>query len=200
MAAKRTSGLIPLCHPIAITGADIAFLPMPERDAIRITATVKTEGKTGVEMEALTAVSIAALTIYDMVKALDKGAVIESTRLVEKTGGKSGDYKAASPKSEPPRKSAAMHAAPVSRKGERPRPATIMGEVIGPRAEPDSRRDAFQAFMARRRLRPTQWARDAGIPLGEIMSFLTGRSRGFSADTEARLAAAAKVAPGDMYR
>jgi cyclic pyranopterin monophosphate synthase len=96
MAAKKTSELIPLCHPIALAKASVEFEPQPERRAIRIIATAKTSGQTGVEMEALTAASVAALTIYDMVKAVDRGAVIESTRLLAKSGGKSGAYRAKS--------------------------------------------------------------------------------------------------------
>jgi len=92
MAAKRASDLIPLCHPLPITrvGVEFAF----EADAIAATATVGTEGKTGVEMEALTAVSIALLTLYDMGKAIDKAMVIEDVRLISKTGGKSGEWTA----------------------------------------------------------------------------------------------------------
>ena len=92
MAAKKTSELIPLCHPIALSKASIEIEPIAERHALRILATVKTTGQTGVEMEALTAASIAALTIYDMVKAIDRGAVVESVRLLSKSGGKSGTY------------------------------------------------------------------------------------------------------------
>src|SRR5438874_8448819 len=91
MAAKRTGDLIPLCHPLPITSArvDFAF----DGDAIlRIEATVRVFGRTGVEMEALTAVSVAALTVYDMCKAIDKGMTIEQVRLEEKTGGKSGPF------------------------------------------------------------------------------------------------------------
>jgi cyclic pyranopterin phosphate synthase len=94
MAAKKTSELIPLCHPIALAKATVEFEPLKKRNAIRILATAKTGGQTGVEMEALTAASIAALTIYDMVKAIDRGAVIESVRLLSKSGGKSGRYTA----------------------------------------------------------------------------------------------------------
>lgn len=89
MGAKKTWDLIPMCHPLALTGANIEFEKLEDRFAFRILATVKTEGKTGVEMEALTAVTTAALTLYDMCKAIDKGMVIESVRLLEKTGGKS---------------------------------------------------------------------------------------------------------------
>ena len=90
MAAKRTHELIPMCHPVALTGVDIAFTLEPE--AVRIRATARCRGETGVEMEALTGVSTALLTIYDMCKAVDKGMELGEIHLVEKTGGKSGDY------------------------------------------------------------------------------------------------------------
>jgi cyclic pyranopterin phosphate synthase len=91
MAAKRTSEWIPMCHPIALTGVDIQFTDNGE-NVLYIEATVRTTGPTGVEMEALTAVSAAALTIYDMCKAVEKDMVISSTMLLAKTGGKSGDF------------------------------------------------------------------------------------------------------------
>jgi cyclic pyranopterin phosphate synthase len=90
-AAKQTSHLIPLCHPIPIDEVKIDFELDDKNSAVEITAAVKSTGRTGVEMEALTAVSIAALTIYDMVKSIDRGARIESIRLVKKSGGKSGE-------------------------------------------------------------------------------------------------------------
>ncbi|MGE3073085.1 MAG: cyclic pyranopterin monophosphate synthase MoaC [Dehalococcoidia bacterium] len=93
MASKRTPDLIPLCHPLPITGASVELAPDGD-DALRITATVKTTGKTGVEMEALTAASVAALTVYDMCKAVEKGMTIEGVRLLEKRGGKSGEWRA----------------------------------------------------------------------------------------------------------
>jgi cyclic pyranopterin monophosphate synthase len=89
-AAKRTSELIPLCHPLALTHVDVQATIA--RGGVRITATVATTGPTGVEMEALTAAAVAALTVYDMTKALDKGIVIRELRLEAKSGGKSGDY------------------------------------------------------------------------------------------------------------
>lgn len=92
MAAKKTSDLIPMCHPLFITGADLSFNIDESKSEVEIQAIVKTTGKTGVEMEALTAVSAAGLTIYDMCKAIDKGMVISDIRLIEKTGGKSGHY------------------------------------------------------------------------------------------------------------
>ncbi|MDA8442257.1 MAG: cyclic pyranopterin monophosphate synthase MoaC [Peptococcaceae bacterium] len=92
MAAKQTSGLIPMCHPLMLTGIQMDFAVDPVAGRVDIEARVKTTGKTGVEMEALTAVSIAGLTIYDMCKAIDKTMVIGAVRLVEKLGGKSGHF------------------------------------------------------------------------------------------------------------
>jgi len=89
MAAKQTSNLIPLCHPLALTRVAVDFELLPEENAVRCEATVELHGKTGVEMEALTAVQIALLTIYDMCKAVDKSMVIEGVYLVKKMGGKS---------------------------------------------------------------------------------------------------------------
>ncbi len=92
MATKRTSELIPLCHPLPLTKVSVDFTLLPERQAVEAVCTVKTTGVTGVEMEALTGVSTALLTIYDMCKAVDKGMELGEIGLVEKTGGKSGHY------------------------------------------------------------------------------------------------------------
>jgi cyclic pyranopterin monophosphate synthase len=94
MAAKRTHELIPLCHPLALAQVEVDAVPDAKLPGIRITARVKVSGQTGVEMEALTAVSVACLTIYDMVKAVDRGMRIDGIRLVEKSGGRSGHYRA----------------------------------------------------------------------------------------------------------
>ncbi len=94
MAAKKTHELIPLCHPLAITKATVDFDLSHTPPGIHVTAEVRVTGPTGVEMEALTAVSVACLTIYDMLKAADKGMVISNVRLLEKTGGRSGVYRA----------------------------------------------------------------------------------------------------------
>lgn len=93
MAAKRTSDLIPLCHPLALSKVVLDIAPDTDLPGCRVRATVKVTGPTGVEMEALTAVSVACLTIYDMVKAVERGCRIEGIRLVEKSGGKSGHYR-----------------------------------------------------------------------------------------------------------
>jgi cyclic pyranopterin phosphate synthase len=96
MAAKRTHELIPLCHPLALSQVSVDLRPDPALPGITVRASVKVTGPTGVEMEALTAVSVACLTVYDMVKAVERGMRIENIRLVEKTGGKSGRYSAGS--------------------------------------------------------------------------------------------------------
>ena len=90
MAAKRTADLIPLCHPLPIAAVTVDL--EPGQDAVEITATVRTTGRTGVEMEALTAASVAALTVYDMCKAIDRGMRVEALRVVHKAGGKSGEF------------------------------------------------------------------------------------------------------------
>ena len=94
MGAKRTPDLIPLCHPLELTSVIVDLVCDPERNAVDITATCKLKGQTGVEMEALTAVAVAALTVYDMCKAVDRGMKITDIRLVHKAGGKSGTFEA----------------------------------------------------------------------------------------------------------
>jgi cyclic pyranopterin monophosphate synthase len=94
MAAKRTHELIPLCHPLALSQVEVDVTPDAKLPGVNVKARVKVSGKTGVEMEALTAVSVACLTIYDMVKAVERGMRIEGIRLVEKSGGRSGHYRA----------------------------------------------------------------------------------------------------------
>ena len=93
MGAKKTSDLVPLCHPLPITGVDLSFELDREASAVEIEASARVVGKTGVEMEALAAVAVAALTVYDMCKAVDKDMVIDGIRLVHKVGGKSGEYR-----------------------------------------------------------------------------------------------------------
>ena len=190
MAAKKTSELIPLCHTLALTKIDIDFEWLDERNALRITSFAKTSAQTGVEMEALTAVSIAALTVYDMTKAIDKGAVIEGVKLLAKSGGKSGDFSLPAQK---------LFKVPLSPSG-RAKPKTIMNEVAAPRPGPHAQRDAFREFMAAHRLRPTQWAKDAGVPATQILAYLTGQSRALSTDAAKKLARVAKVRVEDMFR
>ncbi len=142
LAAKRTPELIPLCHPLRITGVDVTFIPEARRGELTVEARVRTVDKTGVEMEALTAVSVAALTVYDMVKAIEKGVTITDIHLVEKSGGKSGRWTRdnasetghRTPKEE--RSPAAPTAGHRTPKEERSQTASIAGH---PRSKPASR-------------------------------------------------------------
>jgi len=93
MAAKRTGDLIPLCHPLGLDAVEVQVAPDPDLPGLTVTATARTRGPTGVEMEAMTAVSVACLTIYDMLKAIDRGMTIEAVELVAKSGGKSGAWR-----------------------------------------------------------------------------------------------------------
>jgi cyclic pyranopterin phosphate synthase len=102
MAAKRTHDLIPLCHPLPLTKVGVSFELLPERASVRVEAMAKAHGQTGVEMEALTAVAVSCLTLYDMLKARDKTMRFEGIRLLSKTGGKSGDFHAPPPGEEGP--------------------------------------------------------------------------------------------------
>ena len=198
MAAKKTSELIPLCHPIALTKANVDFEPDAERNAVRIIASAKTTGQTGVEMEALTAASIAALTIYDMIKAVDKTAVIGDIRLVSKSGGKSGAFVAPG-SAKPAYRSAGMRS--------RARPATLMSAVAAPpptkadaNRDTGAQREAFRSFMTSRHLRATQWAKEAGVPAAHIYAFLTGKARAIPADVAEQLARAARTRVEDMFK
>ncbi len=131
----------------------------------------------GSDMDALASASMAALALIGAMK--DDSAMIESVK----------------------RCAAARPAfRSVSQRGTRPRPQLLMGEVSAPRVMPDNAREAFRNFMTAKRLRPTSWARDAGVSSGEILGFLTGRSRGFSPDVAAKLAQVAGVTPEDMFR
>ena len=197
MAAKKTSELIPLCHPLALSHVGVDFDPLPERNAFRIVTSAKTTGPTGVEMEALTAASVAALTVYDMVKAVDKGAVIESIRLLTKSGGKSGSYEAApratgeAEEPEPePRKTTA-------RKGT---PQVLIHEVAAPKlGSPSSDRDALRKFMTTNRLRPLEWAKSASVPVNELYGYLSGRSSRLQQASAERLAKAARTSVDVMF-
>ena len=93
MAAKRTGDLIPLCHPLGLDAVEVRIAPDPDLPGLAVTAEVRSTGRTGIEMEAMTAVSVACLTIYDMLKAVDRGMTIEAIELIEKSGGKSGDWR-----------------------------------------------------------------------------------------------------------
>src|SRR5438105_1817659 len=152
MGAKKTSELIPLCHPLALSHVGVEFTPLEERHGFRIVASAKTTGQTGVEMEALTAAAVAALTIYDMVKAVDKSAVIENVRLLTKSGGKSGSYEATTkPATERQAKgaSAAGASGPAKAAGlAKASPRVLIHEAAAPRPAPvTGEREALRKFM-----------------------------------------------------
>lgn len=201
MAAKRTSELIPLCHPVALSSVKVDFEFDAPRHAIRVVASANTTGQTGVEMEALTAVGIAALTIYDMTKALNKAAVIDSMRLLSKSGGKSGEFQAAGSRTgETVNRSAAIPS--------KAKPSTLMSatsnlqtktSAAGQR-EIGAQREAFRAFMTSRRLRATQWAKDADVPVAQIYAFLTGKTRSIPTHIAERLARAARSRVEDLFQ
>ena len=201
MAAKKTSELIPLCHPLPLAKVTVEFEALPERNAIRIEATTKTTAQTGVEMEALTAVNIAALTVYDMVKAVDKAAVIEGVRLLAKSGGKSGDYVATrAAKPDRPAQAPAIERAPAR---GRIRPTALGHETTlpaAPKGDPNAEREAFRNFMVTRQLRATEWAKQAGVPASQIYAYLTGRARGMANDVSEKLARAANARIEDMFK
>jgi len=115
LAAKRTHELIPLCHPLPISAIDVEIAPDRTLPGLTVLATVKTTGRTGVEMEALTAACVACLTVYDMVKAVERGVRIEAVRLTEKRGGKSGVYRAAAASSKPVMPRVGVHAKRTAR-------------------------------------------------------------------------------------
>jgi cyclic pyranopterin phosphate synthase len=193
MAGKKTSDLIPLCHPLALTHIGVEFTPMPERHAFRIVASAKTAGQTGVEMEAMTAASVAALTVYDMVKAVDKGAVIETVRLLTKSGGKSGDYEAPSP-------SPAREPQTKLARSTNPAPRALMHETASPRvAQAGGDRESLRSFMQARRLRASEWAKSAAVPVNELYGYLSGHSRALSAGSAEKLAKAARASIDEMF-
>jgi len=190
MAAKKTSDLIPLCHPLALSHTGVEFEPLADRHAFRIVASAKTTGPTGVEMEALTAAALAALTVYDMVKAVDKGAVIESIRLLTKSGGKSGAFEA---------KATPAPDAPKPAKGKAA-PRVLIHEAAAPKpANTSTEREALRRFMTDRRLRPTEWTKSAGLPAGELYGYLSGRSRTLPDASAERLAKAARASVDEMF-
>ena len=211
MAAKKTSELIPLCHPLMLTGVAVEIAPRADGAGLSISATAKTCGPTGVEMEALTAASVAALTIYDMVKAVDRTATIGDIRLVAKSGGKSGDFLRDG--EAPPQPSAPAAAVPPGSAPAQPRllsrgfrrapgaalrPRNVDEGPATPRAT-HSRAEAFRSFLRDNRLQVSSWAANAGLPVGLVYGFLHGRVGRLPKDAEEKLARAANATVGDVF-
>lgn len=195
MGAKKTSELIPLCHPLAIAHAGIEIVAQPDGRTLQVTATAKTTGQTGVEMEALTGAAIAALTIYDMVKAVDKSAVIESVRLLTKSGGKSGSYQALQ---RPPEERESPKSS-GKRSAARATPRVLSHETTAPPAATAAEgRESLRQFMIARGLRPSEWAQSASVPLNELYGYLSGHSRKLSSEAIEKLAKAARTTPEQM--
>jgi cyclic pyranopterin phosphate synthase len=192
MAAKRTADLIPLCHPLALTKVEIRFTPNAGTGTLGIEAEAAVIGPTGVEMEALTAVTVAALTVYDMAKAADRSMTIGGIRLLEKDGGRSGPYRASPAQARAPR--------PARSVPQRPSPRALFSEAAPlPPPGPDARREAFRSFMLTHRLRAQAWAKDAGIPASALYSYLHGRSRSLTDEQAEKLARAARCSVKDMF-
>lgn len=191
MAAKKTSDLIPLCHPLPIAKVSLTFDLDSDASSVEITAEVKVNGKTGVEMEALTAVSVAALTIYDMVKAADKEMVISDITLTHKEGGKSGTF---SSKKEPaPLRSRGMQARPAARA------EAVQLNPVPQHVMPNAKREALRHFMEAKRIKPMRWAQDAGVATGTLYGFLQGQIASLSPDDEIKLAKVLNLTPDDLY-
>ncbi len=197
MAAKRTHDLIPLCHPLPITSVTVDLTPNVETSSIDITATVKVTGKTGVEMEALTAVSVAGLTVYDMAKAVDKDMVIGEIKLLHKEGGKSGTYVRDDAAVEKPKPALRSR----NTRNLRAVPKEVMG-VAGmqkPNIPHTQHRDAFKAFVTHNKIRIMGWTKKAGVPSGEVFSYLNGQSTRLSPESAQKLAAAMNVTVAQMF-
>lgn len=209
MAAKKTHELIPLCHPLMLTGIAVDITHVEDGSGLVINATVRTRGVTGVEMEALTAVSVAALTLYDMVKAVDRGATIGAIRLTAKSGGKS-NYEADAPDEpvgaipplppEPPKLlSRGFRRAPgAAARPAAPRPQPTDQGAATERAT-HSRADAFRAFIRDNRLQVSGWAAQAGLPVGLVYGFLHGRIGRLPKDAEEKLARSANATVAEIF-
>jgi hypothetical protein len=196
MAAKKTAELIPLCHSLAISGASVELELLHDQWSVRARSNIKTSGQTGVEMEALVAVSVAALTLYDMIKAIDKTAAIQNVHLVSKSGGKSGRFAA-------PDKVRQAPARPRTDGGRVRQRQTILSDAVVPlpgRTSSGTEREALRTFMHSRRLRASVWAIDAGVAPSQLYAFLTGRLRALPSDVVEKLARAARVRPEDLFR
>lgn len=206
MGAKKTSELIPLCHPLPISAVTVLCEPDEAECIIRVLATVRVTGTTGVEMEALTAASIAALTIYDMLKAVERGIVIDGIKLLSKEGGKSGSYRAEANEGAVTknRQSSLRRASEVQVKARRARPMSpldVSPEPAKRKGSPDApaKRDALRRFMQTRGLTAHAWTRDADLPVGVLYSFLHGRTHALTKAEEQKLCDAAGVSPEDLY-
>ncbi len=199
MAAKRTADLIPLCHPLSLNAITVDLEPDADTGRLEISARVKVNGRTGVEMEALTAVSVAALTVYDMAKAVDRGMILTDIRLVEKSGGRSGDYKA--------QDAAASGSADLRSRGMRSTPHEGAPAVrkrrprLSPRVKSQiAKREAFREYLYNNKIQVSAISKKAGVKLGEVYCYLNGQTPALRDEVAARLAKAAGVAVDDLFK
>ena len=200
MAAKKTSDLIPLCHPLALSSVKVDLTPDTDKNIIHIQSRVKVTGQTGVEMEALTAVSVAALTIYDMAKAVDRDMEIGKIRLVQKQGGKSGSFqRAETAKTETTSPSSRPADLKSKRAALRPQEIKAGTGQAALRVSPVSERDAFRQFIRVNRLQVHRWAKDAGVRPGEVFGYLNGQTPRIAEDSAQKLASAIGVPPSRMF-
>lgn len=196
MAAKRTHDLIPLCHPLPISKVSIDFSLDEATSTVRVESSVTVTGKTGVEMEALTAVSVATLTIYDMVKAVDKDMTIDGIQVLRKEGGKSGTYeRAPEPATQP---------APQTKSASARRPLVKPQPVSHPTgftqaSGQDSPHLRTRAYMERGRIKPLRWAQDAGVQPGALYAYLQGRTGSLGSDDKQKLASVFNANTADIF-
>ena len=200
MAAKKTSDLIPLCHPLGLSSVNVDLTPDPSNNAIRIRATAKVTGQTGVEMEALTAVSVAALTIYDMAKAVDREMEIGDIRLIEKEGGKSGSFK------RPDEANTELRFAGSRSSNHKAKSVVRRAEEVAPdraptafKVPPPNERDAFRQFIRINRIQIHRWAKDADVKPGEVFAYLNGQTSRIPDSSAQKLAAAIGVSTHQMF-
>lgn len=196
MAAKRTHDLIPLCHPLPISKVSVDFSLDEKASTVRVESSVTVTGKTGVEMEALTAVSVATLTIYDMVKAVDKDMTIDGIQVLKKEGGKSGTYeRAPEPLVQQP---ARLKSTDAGKSLAKPQP---VGHPTGFSQAPDqgSPHLLTRAYMERGRIKPLRWAQDAGVQTGALYAYLQGRTASLGAADKQKLAAVFNADAADIF-
>ena len=198
MAAKRTSDLVPLCHPLPLTSVKVELTLDDTLPGIKIRATAKVTGKTGVEMEALTAVSVAALTIYDMAKAVDREMEIGEIKLIHKSGGKSGDFDQASD-ADPALKSKATPGLRSKSLKLVPHAVVQEGPSVHAQNTPVAQREALRRFIRTHQLKVHDWATEADVRPGEVFSFLNGQSVRLSEETAAKLASSLGLTPNQLF-
>ncbi|NWH08925.1 MAG: cyclic pyranopterin monophosphate synthase MoaC [Alphaproteobacteria bacterium] len=201
MAAKKTPELIPLCHPLALSQVQVDLAL--EEGLIVVTSSVTTTGPTGVEMEAMTAASVAALTLYDMLKSAEKGIVIETVRLLSKEGGRSGIYEAPalSAPTTPATRRRVSPAVPAASPRAKAKPQDLLAlrPRAGAAAADSQRREHLRAFLRDHSLQVTSFAAKAGLSPNVVYGYLRGQTRRLDEAAETALARAAGVSRKTLF-